>query len=217
MHYKTILFDLDGTITDSGEGIINSVSYALKKMNLPITDKKKLYSFIGPPLNDSFRTFYQLDESSVEQAVNYYRENYQLKGMYENHIYAGIVELLTTLKNAGCHMYIATSKPEVYAKQILDHFDLSGYFTGIYGASLDSKRSKKSDVIRYALTSANIVELKEVVMIGDRSHDILGAKENHLASIGVLYGFGDQAELETADADYLATTPAEIATIILEE
>lgn len=217
MKYTTILFDLDGTITDSGEGIINSVSYALEKMNLPVPDKEQLYSFIGPPLNDSFRKLYQLDGSAIDQAVNYYRENYQNKGMYENHVYEGITALLDDLKTAGCQLYIATSKPEVYAKQILAHFDLDTYFDGIYGASLDGNRSKKGDVIRYALSSAKVTSLEKTLMIGDRSHDIIGAKENQLASVGVLYGFGDQDELTTAGADYLAATPKEIVNIILEK
>lgn len=196
MQYKTILFDLDGTITDSSEGIINSVTYALEKMNLRLPTKNELYSFIGPPLNDSFKQLYNLDKKSTEQAVSYYREYYQVKGMYQNHVYEGILELLLTLKKADCCLYIATSKPEIYAKKILEHFHLSDYFNGIYGASLDGSRSKKGDVIRYALKEAKISSLNETIMIGDRSHDILGAKENSLASIGVLYGFGDVAELK---------------------
>ncbi|EOI00152.1 hypothetical protein UAW_00166 [Enterococcus haemoperoxidus ATCC BAA-382] len=217
MQYKTILFDLDGTITDSGEGIINSVRYALKKMNLEELNQTELYSFIGPPLDDSFKKLVQLSDHSTELAVSYYREYYQTKGMYENQVYKGIVEVLTALKQAGCNLYIATSKPEIYAKQILAHFDLESYFVGIYGASLDGARSKKADVIRYALKSAKITDLNESLMIGDRSHDIVGAKENGLSCMGVLYGFGDRAELESAGADYIAVTPEEIEEIILKE
>ncbi|MEI5989624.1 HAD family hydrolase [Enterococcus crotali] len=216
MQYKTILFDLDGTITNSGEGIIQSVCYALNKLKLPIPDQEELYSFIGPPLNDTFKDMYHLDKQATEQAVGYYREYYQDKGMYENHLYEGILELLTDLNQAGCSLYIATSKPEIYAKQIITHFNLDRYFVGIYGASLDGKRSKKSEVIRYALSEAKITQLEETIMIGDRSHDILGAKENHLASLGVLYGFGDLAELETAGADFIAATPKEIEKIIIK-
>ena len=216
MQYNTVLFDLDGTITDSGEGIIHSVIYALEKMNLSVPAQSELYSFIGPPLNDTFKQLYQLGETETEQAVSYYREYYQAKGMYENHIYEGIPTLLTSLKQAGCALYIATSKPEIYAKQILTHFKLDHYFTGIYGASLDGVRSKKGDVIHYALKSANITDLYETVMIGDRSHDIIGAKENKLASIGVLYGFGGQTELEQAGADFIARTPKNIEDIIVK-
>ncbi|MBO0439963.1 HAD family hydrolase [Candidatus Enterococcus ikei] len=217
MQYKTILFDLDGTITDSSEGIINSVTYALEKMNLTLPTKNELYSFIGPPLNDSFKQLYNLDEKSTEQAVSYYREYYQVKGMYQNHVYEGILELLLTLKKADCRLYIATSKPEIYAKKILEHFHLSDYFNGIYGASLDGSRSKKGDVIRYALKEAKISSLNETIMIGDRSHDILGAKENGLASIGVLYGFGDVAELKRAGASFIAANPSDIEKIIIND
>lgn len=216
MQYKTILFDLDGTITDSAEGIIHSVAYALKKMNLYVPAQSELYSFIGPPLNESFKNQYHLDEQLTNQAVRYYRDYYQDKGMYENRIYEGIPKVLADLKQAGCNLYIATSKPEIYAKQILTHFDLAHYFTEIYGASLDGVRSKKGDVIHYALNEAKLTKLEETIMIGDRSHDIVGAKENHLASIGVLYGFGNQAELKIAGADYIAITPEEIEKIILK-
>lgn len=216
MQYKTILFDLDGTITDSGEGIIYSVLYALKKMNVNVPEQRELYSFIGPPLIDSFKTVCHLDRHTSEQAVSYYRDYYQSKGMYENNLYEGIVEVLADLKQAGCALYIATSKPEIYAKQILTHFDLDHYFVGIYGASLDSGRSKKGDVIRYALQSAGITNLNETLMIGDRSHDMIGAKENELACMGVLYGFGDQVELESTGADYLAITPKDVEKIIMK-
>ncbi|MGM0218386.1 HAD family hydrolase [Enterococcus sp. AZ126] len=214
MQYKTIVFDLDGTITDSGDGIIHSVLYALNKMHVKKPDKHELESFIGPPLKDSFINICQLDDTSADQAVGYYRDYYQAKGMYENHIYEGIPTVLTDLKQKGCTLYVATSKPEIYAKQILAHFDLDQYFTGIYGASLDGIRSKKGDVIHYALKEAQLTKLEKTIMIGDRSHDIVGAKENKLASIGVLYGFGDRVELETAGADYIAVTTEELKEII---
>ncbi|WP_429948881.1 HAD family hydrolase [Enterococcus sp. AZ101] len=215
MSYKTILFDLDGTITDSGEGIMHSVVYALKKMKVKIPDQKELYSFIGPPLTDSFKRLYHFDDLKASLAVEYYRDYYQKQGIYENHVYAGISELLINLKAAGCTLYIATSKPEIYAKQILTHFDLSSYFDGIYGASLYGGRSRKGDVIQYALKKSAITNFEETLMVGDRSHDIIGAKENRLTSIGVLYGFGDQAELELAGADYIVETPKEIEKIII--
>lgn len=216
MSYKTILFDLDGTITNSGEGIIRAVSYALEKMKIEIPEQKELYSFIGPPLIDSFKQYYHLDDLKANVAVDYYRDYYQKQGIYENHVYEGISELLLTLKTAGCTLYIATSKPEIYAKQILAHFDLSKYFAGIFGASLDGERSKKGDVIQYALKAAAITQLEEALMVGDRSHDIIGAKENKLSSIGVLYGFGDQVELKIAGADYIAATPKDIEKIIIK-
>lgn len=215
MYYKTILFDLDGTITDSAEGIIHSVVHALEKMKLKVPTQSELYTFIGPPLNDTFKKIYHLDDQAIEQAVNHYREYYQAKGIYENHVYDGIADLLMTLKDAGCTLYIATSKPEIYAKKILAHFRLNSYFEGIYGASLDGSRSNKEDVIRYALKEAKLTQLEEILMIGDRSHDMKGAKENHLDCIGVLYGFGNKEELETAGADYIAETPEEVGNIII--
>lgn len=210
MLYKSVLFDLDGTITDSAEGIIHAVLFAVKKLALKTPSEEQLYSFIGPPLVDSFEKLYGLNNQEAEKAVAYYREYYQEKGIFENYVYKGIPEVLASLKEKGCQLYLATSKPEIYAKQILNHFNLTHYFKGIYGASLDGKRSKKVDVIQYALKEANILNLKETIMIGDRSHDILGAKENGLATIGVLYGFGDQRELEIAGASYIVSTPAEI-------
>lgn len=214
MLFRSVLFDLDGTITDSAKGIIQAVLFSVKQLGLKKPNEEQLYSFIGPPLADSFEKLYGLNAQEVAKAVAYYREYYQEKGIFENHVYQEIPEVLASLNAKGCQLYIATSKPEIYAKQILNHFDLTNYFKGIYGASLDGKRSKKGDVIQYALKDANILNLKATIMIGDRSHDILGAKANKLASIGVLYGFGDQRELEVAGASYLARTPAEIEKII---
>ncbi|MEI5993391.1 HAD family hydrolase [Candidatus Enterococcus mansonii] len=216
MLYKTILFDLDGTVTDSAEGIINSVSYALEKMNIQVPERTQLYSFIGPPLNDSFKQFYQLNDASAKQAVNYYRDYYQEKGMYENKVYQNIPEVLGMLKKAGCKLYIATSKPEMYAIKILTHFALANYFDGIYGASLDGNRSKKGEIICYALEKAKITNRQETIMIGDRRHDILGAKENGLASMGVLYGFGAISELKDAGATYIVEKPADIVATIIK-
>lgn len=212
--YKSILFDLDGTITNSAEGIIQAVLFAVKQLGLKTPNEEQLYSFIGPPLADSFEKLYGLNDQEVEKAVAYYREYYQEKGIFESHVYKGIPEVLASLKEKGCQLYLATSKPEIYAKQILNYFNLTHYFKGIYGASLDGKRSKKGDVIQYALKEANILNLSETIMIGDRSHDILGAKENELASIGVLYGFGNQYELEIAGASYIVSTPTEIISLL---
>lgn len=214
MTYKTLFFDLDGTITDSGPGILNSVCYALEKMGLPVPEVTELYSFIGPPLKDSFMEKYRLNESEAEQAVSYYREYYAKTGMYENLVYEGIPEVLADLKQLGFKLYVATSKPEVFARQILTHFDLASSFEGIYGASLDSSRSKKGAVIRYAMESGD-VSVAGSLMIGDREHDVLGAKENRLDCVGVLYGYGDRQELENAGAIYLAATPEKLKEYLL--
>lgn len=214
MKSNTLFFDLDGTITDSGPGILNSVQYALEKLGLPIPEMTELYSFIGPPLKESFMKKYQMNEEEAEQAVTYYREYYTEKGMVENLVYTGIPALLERLKQAGFKLYIATSKPEVFAVQILAHFDLSIYFDGIYGASMDSSRSKKGAVIRYALEQSG-ASAADSLMIGDREHDVLGAKENHMDCVGALYGYGDRDELETAGAIYLADTPEMIGDFLI--
>ena len=202
--YKYLLFDLDGTLTDPGEGITNSVAHALKKWGIEVEDKKELYCFIGPPLSASFRKYFAFSEEDALKCVEYYREYFAVKGLFENRVYDGIYELLNNLKADGKILILATSKPEFYAKQILDHFDLTKYFDFIAGASMDESRNKKGDVIRYALSLANITDKSEAVMIGDREHDILGAQENRLDSIGVLYGYGDRAEHERAGAKYIA-------------
>lgn len=213
--YKNILFDLDGTLTDSGEGIMNAIVYATKKMNWPTPDDETLRSFIGPPLLESFKKL-AVNSAEAAQAVSYYRDYYKEKGLFENLVYPEIPETLNELKRDGAQLYVATSKPEVFAKQILEHFQLASYFEGIYGASLDGQRSKKGDVIRYALAEAGIQPTKDdSVMIGDRSHDILGARENQLASIGVLYGFGDREELQLAGATAIISQPSDLIPLIL--
>ncbi|MDU4029717.1 MAG: HAD hydrolase-like protein, partial [Enterococcus faecalis] len=153
--YQTILFDLDGTITDSGSGIMRSILYATEQLGWPAPSEETLRSFIGPPLYESFLHMAPSAEAA-QQAVSHYRAYYQRKGMFENHVYPGIPEVLTRLKEAGAKLYIATSKPEEFAKKIITHFDLDRYFTGIYGASMDGHRSKKADVIQYALTEAQL-------------------------------------------------------------
>lgn len=208
--YKYLLIDLDGTLTDPGEGITNSVAYALKKWGIEVEDKKVLYSFIGPPLSASFAKYYGFSEEDSLRCVDYYREYFGVKGLFENEVYDGIHELLGELKKMGKILVIATSKPEFYATQILDHFDLTRYFDFIAGASMDESRNKKGDVIRYAISLAGITDKSEAVMIGDREHDILGARENGLDSIGVLYGYGDRAEHESAGATYIAETVEDV-------
>ena len=213
--YQYILFDLDGTLTDPGLGITNAVMYALKKFNIEVKERSSLYKFIGPPLLESFEKFYGLSEEESQQALKYYREYFKPYGLYENEVYAGIEELLKTLKEHGKTVLLATSKPEEFAREILRHFGLDKYFDFAAGATMDEKRVKKADVIAYALESCQISNLSEVVMIGDREHDVLGAKENGLDSIGVLYGYGNYEELKAAGADYIVEKPEEILRIIL--
>lgn len=213
-NYEVVLFDLDGTLTDSGIGIKNSVEYALSKFNIEVKDREELNKFIGPPLQDSFIEYYGFSQEKAKKAVDYYREYYNEKGIFENLVYDGIEGLLNKLKNAEKTLIVATSKPEVFAKRILEHFHIAKYFTYIAGADLEGKRSKKDEVIKYALKSCNISDYSKVVMVGDREHDILGAEKIGIDSIGVLFGYGDYEELENAGADYIADKAEDIYSIV---
>ena len=203
--YDYIFFDLDGTITDPGEGITNSVAYALKKFGIENTDRRELYPFIGPPLYASFMKYYGFSEEEAHTAVDYYREYYADKGIFENRLYDGVEDLLDKLQKSGKKIILATSKPEIFAKKILHHFDIDKYFNYIAGATLDSKRVEKADVIRYAFEQLGIDEGGSV-MIGDRNFDIIGAKQTGLMAIGVLWGYGDEDELQGAGEDFIAHT-----------
>ncbi len=207
--YNVILFDLDGTLTDPGLGITNSVAYALKYYAIEVEDRKSLYAFIGPPLNDSFMKYYGFSEEKAMEAIGVYREYFRDKGLYENEVYEGIRELLEKIKASGRKIVLATSKPEEFSVRILEHFDLMKYFDVVAGASMDEKRNKKGDVIRYAMEKGGFTSAG-AIMIGDREHDIFGAKENNLPSIGVLYGYGSEEELRSAGADYIAETVEDI-------
>ena len=208
--YQTILFDLDGTLTNPSLGITNSLAYALEKFNIEVTDKKELYRFIGPPLQDSFENFYHFSKEDSLKAVDFYRDYFRHKGLYENEVYQGIPDLLERLKAQGKKLLVATSKPEEFARQILKHFELFDYFDLVAGASMDGSRRLKGDVIAHALTSAQVSDLSATIMIGDREHDIIGAKKNGLDAIGVLYGFGNREELKKAGATYIATNVEEL-------
>lgn len=213
--YQTILFDLDGTLTDSGQGILNSIRYALTQLDHPIPDDHLLKTFIGPPLKTSFEQTLGMSLAESQAAIALYRDYFREKGIFENQIYPGIPELLADLKDQKKQLLVATSKPEVFAQQILEHFELSHFFEIIIGASMDSSRSKKSDVIAYALKNADTVNPAETIMVGDRKYDILGAKENQLASLGVLYGYGSFEELQAAKADYIAKSTEDLRKILL--
>ena len=217
MKFKYILFDLDGTITESGPGIMNSVAYALEKMGYEEKDREKLKRFIGPPLTDSMMKYYGMSEEDAAKAVRYYREYYTEKGIFENSVYDGFDESIKRLKEQGLILAVATSKPEPFARRIAEHFGFTGDYACICDATMDEARIRKADVIRYALNTLEITEEEkhQVLMVGDREHDVLGAKENGLSCMGVLYGYGDRKELEEAGADYIAKTTAEVAEIIL--
>ena len=214
-NYELILFDLDGTLTDPCIGITNSVAFALEKFDIYIKDKTQLVKFIGPPLIESFAEIYNLSVQQARQAIVFYREYFAEKGIFENSVYDGVEDLLKSLVKAGKRLCVATSKPEVYAKKILNHFNLSQYFEYIAGATMDETRIKKQDVIEYALEKCNFADRTKAVMVGDRKHDILGAKMCSVDSIGVLFGYGSLEELQTAGATYIAKTVGDIEKFIL--
>ena len=208
---EIFLFDLDGTLTESGTGIVNSVAYALEHFKIPVSDEKKeLYRFVGPSLKDAFSGYYGFDEKQTMEAIRVYREYYTRQGMFENRVYDGVEELLSSLKANGKRLMVATSKPEIYARQILDYFHLSSYFAFIGGSLMSETRTDKTEVIRYVFESTGITDVSRAVMVGDRSHDMIGAKNAGIKKVGVLYGYGTRAELEEAEADLLIETPMDL-------
>lgn len=213
---KYILMDLDGTITNPKLGITKSIQYALTAFGIQIEDLDSLSSFIGPPLRNSFRDSYGFSKEEAEEVMNKYREYYSVTGIYENEVYPGMEELLRRLKEAGKTLIVATSKPEIYAKQIMEHFNLSKYFDDVCGATFDNSREKKEDVIRYALDKNKITDYSEIVMVGDRLQDVEGAKGAGIACLGVLFGYGSREELEAAGADKIAEKVEDIYHIIME-
>ena len=212
--YRHLLFDLDGTLTDSAEGICNSIRYGLHKAGVPVPEPETLQKFLGPPLYESYQKYCGMTPEQSMQAVGYYREYFSEKGLFENAVIPGIPELLTSLKGEGYHLHLATAKPEVYAIPILRHFGLYDYFEFLGAATLTKERSHKEEVVRYVLENAGITDKRECVMIGDRDNDVLGAKSCGIACIGVLFGYGSREELEGAGADFIAGTPGSIAEIV---
>lgn len=213
-NYEVILFDLDGTLTDPGVGITNSVAHSLKKYGITVEDRTELYKFIGPPLHESFEKYYGFSREEALRAVEHYREYYRDKGIYENIVYDGVEEMLKKLCDSGKKIILATSKPEVFAREVLRHFSLDKYFCYAAGANLDGSRTDKAEVIEYALREGGVTDKSTAVMVGDREHDIIGANKNGLDSIGVLFGYGTRTELEAAGATYIAATVEKINDII---
>ncbi len=211
-NFKYILFDLDGTLTDPALGITNSVKYALGKFGIE-AERRELYKFIGPPLVDSFMEFYGFDYEKAVKALEYYREYFSVKGIFENSIFEGVEEMLESLKANGKKVILATSKPEKYAVQILEHFKIEKYFDFVAGATMDEKRNRKEEVIEYAINEFAIKDTEKAVMVGDRKYDIEGAHAFDLKAVGVLFGYGSAEEL--ADADYLAEDIDTLSKILL--
>lgn len=216
--YKYIFFDLDGTITDSKEGITKSISYALINLGYEVPPVEQLYVFIGPPLKDSFMKYFKMDEDLAKEAVKLYRERYSKIGKFECTPYEGITKLLRQLKDDGRKLLIASSKPTEFVNDILKHFDIDDCFDIVSGADMAGLRGEKEDVIREALRLGGITEenKKEVVMIGDRHYDINGAKLFGLDSIGVQYGFAEsETELKDAGATYVCDTVEDLSKLLL--
>ena len=200
-----IFFDLDGTLTDPKPGITRSIQYALDRLGQPtIPTEDELTWCIGPPLRASFVKL--LGEASADLAVSLYRERFSDIGLYENAVYAGVEDVLTALRQSGHRLFVATSKAHVFADRIIDHFDLRRHFERVFGAELDGTRADKSDLLAYALKTTS-VDPSRAVMIGDRSHDMIGARNNGIKGIGVLYGYGSAQELTAAGASHLCATP----------
>ncbi|MCI9448670.1 MAG: HAD family hydrolase [Clostridiales bacterium] len=215
-HFTHLLFDLDGTLSDNSDGIIGGIIYSLKSFGFEIPDRHELVKFIGPPLSETFRVLCGFDENGVAEAVNRYRTYYRKTGIFENRMYDGVPEMLKELKNSGYHLYVATSKPEEFARKICAHFGIDKYFDFIGGATFDGVRGKKSDVIKYVIDECKIPR-EGVLMIGDRFHDIEGAHACGIPALGVLYGFGTLDEMISCGADYLAETPSDVVSVLLKQ
>ncbi len=211
--YTTLLFDLDGTLTDSTEGILKCLVNAIEQIGFEVPEDTN--KFLGPPIRQSFAEFCGMNEEQTDQAVKIFRERYSTVGLFENRVYDGIPEMLERLKNGGKRLMVATSKPQVYAVRIFDRFRLSQYFEFVGGAELDGSRDYKDEVIEYVLAQTGITDRSSVLMIGDRRQDVLGAHKTGIKCMGILWGFGSIEELTEAGADYIAETPDKAAEAIL--
>lgn len=207
-----LLFDLDGTLTNPFTGITKCIGYALNMLGRESPPRESLHWCIGPPLKDSFAKLLTSDDDAItEKAVAFYRERFSTVGLFENEVYGGIPEALESLQTKGHTLYVATSKPAVYAERIIDHFDLQPYFKCVYGSELDGTRSDKTGLISHIL-KRELIAPSETSMIGDRVHDIVGAKENGISGFGVLWGYGTKDELENSGARAFFKTPQELVT-----
>ena len=203
-----VFFDLDGTLTDSSPGIVRSMQYALTSLGRTRHSKHELERFIGAPLVDVFATLLETeDEKMPLKALQLYRDRYSRKGLFENKVYAGVPNMLTKINNGGVTLFVVTAKPKVFAERVISHLGLGSHFDRIYGSELDGTRANKSELIRYVLEQERLAP-EEAVMVGDRRHDIIGAKANGLGSAGVLWGYGSREELSACMPDMVVDTPA---------
>ena len=210
MTITNLLLDLDGTLTDSRPGITRSIDHALTRLGLPVPSEAELVQLIGPPLKQTFaRLLPDPTEVNVDEAVTLFRERFADIGIFENSVYSGIPESLEKLLSDGYHLFLATSKPQIFARRILKHFNLDHLFQGVYGSEMDGTRQDKANLIEHLLETEKI-NCKEAVMIGDRSHDIIGGIANNLHTIGVLWGYGSKLELESAGVHHLVAQPGDL-------
>jgi phosphoglycolate phosphatase len=210
-----VLLDLDGTLTDSRIGIVRSIQHALRALGHDAPAESALLKYVGPPLHAAFRELLPVGtESNIERAIAAYRERYVAIGMFENSVYAGVAESLKALKERGARLFVATSKPQVFAQRILEHFDMSHYFDTIYGSELDGQRTDKIDLIGHVLKESRL-HPAHTVMIGDRHHDVVGAITNGVRAVGVLWGYGSREELLGSGAETLLDAPCELGQLAM--
>ena len=214
--YDVVLFDLDGTLTDSKTGIVNAVQHALGELGLPPEDESKIVTYIGGPFREELRRVHGFDEPTTARFVDAYREYYAQRGIFENAPYAGVPELLAGLQASGTRLAVATAKPTALAEQVLRQFDLLDYFTSVVGAHLDGGRSEKAELVREALAELQAgSRALRGVMVGDRSYDMLGATANHIDSIAVTYGYGSVDELQECRPTHLVDSPEALGRLLL--
>lgn len=213
-HYTHLFLDLDGTLSDSAPGIVRSAQYALEAFGIHVDNLDDLLCFVGPPLEESFQEFYNLTPSQADEAVKVYRRRYEKIGVYENALYPGIPQFLDKARQAGKVLMVATSKPQRMADLVLSHFGIADRFAFVGGRE-DSSRRTKEEVIRYVMKENGLTRTEDIVMIGDRKHDVLGAKAVGLDSVGVLYGYGSRDEFQAAGATYIVDTLKELEELLL--
>ena len=199
------------------EGITKSAQHALKHFGIEVKDHTSLAFFIGPPLRDTFKNHYHMSDGQVDEAIRVFREYFEPKGIFENEIYDGVPKMLENLTRAGRSLILATSKPVDFAERVLEYFDIKDYFDFVAGSSMDERRANKEEIIAYALEECQLIDMSELVMVGDRKYDIEAAKEFGIYTIGVLYGYGSKAELKKAGADCLVKTVDDLEEVLLEE
>jgi phosphoglycolate phosphatase len=214
--FANVLLDLDGTLTDPFEGIAASIRHAMRCMGLGSPSEKDLKGAIGPPLRKGFSKFLATqDASRIENAMRFYRERYSVSGLFENRVYPGVPQMLTQLNAAGCRLFVATSKPAVFAQRVIQHFDMEQYFVRVYGSELDGRLDNKVALLALVL-DREALDPRKTAMVGDRAQDALAAKAHNLCAVGITWGYGSQNELQEAGADVLCNTPSEVVRSLIE-